>query len=179
MDQCNCAVCLWKVKVKVKSLSHVRLFATPWTVAHQAPLSMGILQARILEWVAMPSSRGSSQPKDRTQVSLIAGRFFTVWANSVVNCLVVSDSLWPHGLQPNRLLRPWDFPSKSTGVGCHCLLWNKNIIDSNWNPHEDIKSIFHPEGICHILGKTDIYKIIMPIIYWHWFKYLLGLSLEI
>ena len=40
-----------------------RLFATPWTVAHQAPLSMGILQARILEWVAMPSSRGSSQPR--------------------------------------------------------------------------------------------------------------------
>ena len=33
------------------------LFATPWTVALQAPLSMGILQARILEWVAMPSSR--------------------------------------------------------------------------------------------------------------------------
>ena len=51
---------------------------TPWTVALQAPLTMGILQARILEWVAMPSSRGSSQPKDRTQVSHLAGRFFTV-----------------------------------------------------------------------------------------------------
>ena len=37
----------------------------PWTVAHQAPLSMGILQARILEWVAFPFSRGSSQPRDR------------------------------------------------------------------------------------------------------------------
>ena len=35
---------------------------------------------------------------------------------------VVSDSLWPHGLQPTRLLRPWDFPGKSTGVGGHCLL---------------------------------------------------------
>ena len=33
-----------------QSLSHVQLFVTPWTVAHQAPLSMGILQARILEW---------------------------------------------------------------------------------------------------------------------------------
>ena len=42
--------------------SHVRLFSTPWTVACQAPLCMGILQARILEWVAMPSSRGPSQP---------------------------------------------------------------------------------------------------------------------
>ena len=37
----------------------------------------GILQARILEWVAFPFSRGSSQPRDRTQVSHIAGRFFT------------------------------------------------------------------------------------------------------
>ena len=56
------------------------LFATPWTVALQAPLSMGILQARILEWVAMPSSRGSSHPRDQTQVSCIAGGFFTIWA---------------------------------------------------------------------------------------------------
>ena len=37
----------------------------------------GILQARILEWVAFPFSRGSSQPRDRTQVSCIAGGFFT------------------------------------------------------------------------------------------------------
>ena len=41
-------------------LSHVRLFVTPWTIARQAPLSTGILQARTLEWVAVPSSRGSS-----------------------------------------------------------------------------------------------------------------------
>ena len=62
------------------SLGHVRLFATPWTVAHQASLSMGSLQARLLEWVAMTSSRGSSQPKDWTQVSCTTGGFFTVWA---------------------------------------------------------------------------------------------------
>ena len=47
---------------------------TPWTIACQASLSMGILQVRILEWVAMPFSRGSSQPRDQTQVSHIAGR---------------------------------------------------------------------------------------------------------
>ena len=40
----------------------------------------GILQARILEWVAFPFSRGSSQPRDRTQVSCISGGFFTSWA---------------------------------------------------------------------------------------------------
>ena len=51
---------------------------TAWTVAHQAPLSMGILQARILAWVVILSSRGSSHPRDGTQVSHIKGRFFTV-----------------------------------------------------------------------------------------------------
>ena len=40
----------------------------------------GILQARLLEWVAFPFSTGSSQPRDRTQVSHIAGGFFTSWA---------------------------------------------------------------------------------------------------
>ena len=62
------------------SLSRVQLFATPWAVAHQALLSMGILQAKMLERVAMPSSRGPSQLRDRTQVSWNIGRFFTVWA---------------------------------------------------------------------------------------------------
>ena len=59
-------------------LSRVQLFATPWTVAHQAPLSMWILQARILECVAMLSSRRSSQPRDQTQISSIAGGFVFV-----------------------------------------------------------------------------------------------------
>ena len=40
----------------------------------------GILQARILEWLAMPSSRGSSRTREWTRVSCIAGRFFTIWA---------------------------------------------------------------------------------------------------
>ena len=64
--------------IAVLSLSHVQLFVTLWTVARQAPLSIGILQVRILEWVSMPSSRESSQSRDRTQVSHIAGRFFTI-----------------------------------------------------------------------------------------------------
>ena len=58
--------------------SQTQLFTTPGAVAHQASLSMRILQAIILEWVAMPFSRGSSQPRDRTQVSHIAGGFFTI-----------------------------------------------------------------------------------------------------
>ena len=52
----------------------------PMHCSRQAPLSMGILQARILEWVAVPSSRQSSQSRDWIQAAYIAGRFFTVWA---------------------------------------------------------------------------------------------------
>ena len=55
------------------------LFETPWALAWQAPLSM-ILQVRLLEWVAIHFSRGSSWPRDQTRVSHTAGRFFTVWA---------------------------------------------------------------------------------------------------
>ena len=51
---------------EVKLFSRVRLFATPWIVAYQAPLSMGFSRQRILGWVAMPSSRGYSPPKDLT-----------------------------------------------------------------------------------------------------------------
>ena len=68
------------VKVKVKLLSHVWLFATPWTVAYQAPPSMEFSRPRVLEWVAISFSRGSSLPKDQTRVSRIAGRCFTIWA---------------------------------------------------------------------------------------------------
>ena len=69
---------------------------TPQTVAHQAPLVHGILQARILEWVAMPFSKGSSQPSDRTQVSCIAGRFLTIqatWEAQPYTLIPISDFL--------------------------------------------------------------------------------------
>ena len=64
----------------VLSHSVVSDSATPWTVDCHTLLSMGILQARIQEWVAMTSSTGSSQPRDQAQVSCTAGRFFTIWA---------------------------------------------------------------------------------------------------
>ena len=66
---------LWKV-FEVKLLSRVQPFATPWTVAYQAPPSMGFFQARVLEWGAIAFSRGSSWPRDWTQVSRTAGRRF-------------------------------------------------------------------------------------------------------
>ena len=93
----------WNWKMKVKSLSRVRLLATPWTAAHQAPPSMVFSRQEHWSGVPLPSPILESEK----------------WKWS---CSVVSDSLRPHRLQPTRLLHPWDFPGKSTGVGCHCLL---------------------------------------------------------
>ena len=61
----------------INCFSHVWLFVTLQNVACQAPLPHGILQARILEWVPMPSSTGSSWLRGWTCVSCITGRFFT------------------------------------------------------------------------------------------------------
>ena len=57
----------------------VWLFVIPWAAASQTPLPMGILQARILGWVAISFSRRSSQSSDWTHVFWIAGRFFIIW----------------------------------------------------------------------------------------------------
>ena len=81
--------------------SHVRLCATPIDGSPPGPAVPGILQARTLEWVAISFSNAWKWK----------------WSHSVL-----SDPKRPHGLQPSRLLHPWDFPGKSTGVECHCLL---------------------------------------------------------
>ena len=78
--------------------------ATPWTVARQAPLSIRILQTRILEWVAMPSSRASSQPRDWSQVSCTGGGFLTSWATG-------------------KPLFPWGVPQRSL-AHLRCLVLN-------------------------------------------------------
>ena len=58
--------------------SRARLFATLWTVAHQAPLSIGFTRREYWsEWIAVSSSRGSSQPRDRICFSCVVGVFFT------------------------------------------------------------------------------------------------------
>ena len=73
---------LWRdsFKVKVNSLSCVWL-CDPTDCSLPGSSVRGILQARILEWVAVSFSRRSSQPRDQTRVSCIAGRCFTIWAN--------------------------------------------------------------------------------------------------
>ena len=86
---------------KVKSLSRVQLFETPWTVAYQAPLSMEFSRQ---EWVAISFSRGSSPPRDRTRVSLIAGRHFTICATREA-MLTVPGGYW---MNESRFGQGWD-----------------------------------------------------------------------
>ena len=83
--------------------SCVRLCATPWTAAHQAPQSLGFSRQGHWSGLPFPSLMHESEK----------------WKGSRS---VVSDTQRPHGLQHSRPLSPWDFPGKSTGVLCHCLL---------------------------------------------------------
>ena len=78
----------------------------------------------------------------------------------------MSDSSRPHGLQPTRLLRPWDFPGKNTGVGCHCLLPGeqygsplKKLIKNELN-NENIDIHFIVGGT--LVNKTVISHILRP-----------------
>ena len=98
--------------------SRVRLRATLYSAAHQAPPSLGFSRQEYWSGLAFPSPMHESEKWK--------------WSRSVV-----SDSSRPHGLQPTRLLHPWDFPGKSTGVGCHCLLHTVlgqpvNSYDFSW-----------------------------------------------
>ena len=82
--------------------SRVQLCATPETAAHQTPLSLESSWQEHWSGLPFPSAMNESEKWK--------------WSHSVM-----SDSLQPHGLQPTRLLHPWDFPGRSTGVGCHRL----------------------------------------------------------
>ena len=99
----NMITLIAKLLLLLSCFSCVRLCATPETAAHQAPPSLGF--SRQEHWSGLPFSSPMRESEKWK------------WSRSVV-----SDSYQPHGLQPTRLLRPWDFPGKSTGVGCHCLL---------------------------------------------------------
>ena len=73
--------------VKWKSLSHVWLFATPWTPVCQGPLPMGFYRPEY--WSSCHSLlQGILQPRDWTWVSCTAGRFFTIWATREAQCLI-------------------------------------------------------------------------------------------
>ena len=105
---------------KVKALSNVRLY-DPMDCSLPVFSVIVILQARILEWVAISSSRISSRPRDWSRVFCIAGRFFTIWATRVAGWKAdrsLQDShtlrkrLWGHVREPNIQMEDfkWSVP---------------------------------------------------------------------
>ena len=97
----------------------------------------GILQARILNWVAIPFSRGSSWSRDQTHVSCIAGRFFTIWANREAH----HDSSSPQ-ICWKKCLSCWKEDGKHLE---QCLGWIQHLINVIWDSYE-ILCVFHKEG---------------------------------
>ena len=115
--------------------SRVQLCATPWTVAHQAPLSMGF--SRQEYWSGLPCPPPGDLPIPGMEpVSLmstaLAGGFFTTSATREAHVVHESESEVAQSCPtlcdpmdcslPGFSVHPWDFPGKSTGMGCHFLL---------------------------------------------------------
>ena len=129
----NCLINQRKPILLFSLLRHVWLFETPWTVACPAPLSHEIFQTRILEWVAISFSRGSSQPRDWTCISCIGRWILYHWATreallhvcthdkSLQSCLTLCN---PTDCSLSAASAHGDSPSKNTWVGCHaCLMY--------------------------------------------------------
>ena len=83
----------FKIKVTVLVAQLCPIFCDPVDCSPPDSYVHGTLQARILKWVAVQFSRGSSWPKDQTWVSCIAGRFFTIWATREALILLINRSL--------------------------------------------------------------------------------------
>ena len=121
-----------------------------------------ISQARILEWVAISFSRGSSQPRDRTRVSCTAGRFFTDWATrEALESESESEVAQSNGLYPTRLLCPWDSPGKNTEVGHSGMffaVWGSSLLllSTNSSIHPHFLSISQDSSIlsCQLILQT-------------------------
>ena len=124
----------------MKSLSRVRLFATPWGCSPPGSSIHGILQARILEWVAIsfpgdlcnPGIESSSPALQADALtSEPAGKpwIYNVCPKSLLSC----PTLRPHGLQAPRLPCPSDSPGKNTGVG------NRTLFQGIFWPRDQIR----------------------------------------
>ena len=118
-------------------LSHVQLFETPWIVAHQAPLTTGFSKARMLEWVAISSSRESSWPRDQTHVSCIGGWILYHWATWEAHTSITMAKYLEHW-QQQMLSRMWSKMSSHSllmGMQNSMATLEDNLVVSNKSKH--------------------------------------------
>ena len=130
--------------LSILSLSCVWPFAAPWTVGNPPGSSVyRIHQARVVEYVVIPFSRESSQPRDRTWVSCIAGRFFTIWATREAQWIKISGEQWVVAVKQlkdvvignwpqNRRIKPHPLPAphpkEKYMFQNHFALWNFKCV---------------------------------------------------
>ena len=119
--------------------------------AHQAPPSLGFSRQEHWSGLPFPSPMHESE-------------------KSKWSCSVVSDSSRPHGLQPTRLLRPWDFPGKSTGVGWSGVLQNeKRFLRGRKKSLRHRMCVWLWEGIqSHTRAKQAFLMQVSPILWGSW-----------
>ena len=113
---------LWPTNTLISNLSSVKVKVTQscLTLCNSIDYMVhGILQARILEWVAVPFSKGSSQPRDQTQVFCIAGGFLTTWATRE------AQEYWSGEPIPS----PADFPDPGTRLGSPALQVDSSLVN--------------------------------------------------
>ena len=108
---------LWK-KVKMFITQSCPTLCDPMDCSPPGSSVHGILSARILEWVAIPFSRGSSQARDQTQVSCNASRFFTIWATREASMIPYASEL-SHFSWVRPLATPWTLVAKSCLTLCN------------------------------------------------------------
>ena len=100
----------------------------PMDCSPPGPSIHGILQTRILEWVAIPFSRGSSRPRDRTWVSHLAGTFFTIWATTEAQSSWVDGAIWWNGTRPGEgCSRGWLhclYPAETSRIQLDLRRWD-------------------------------------------------------
>ena len=161
----------WKpVSKKVKSLTCVRVFVTPWTVTYQAPRSMGFSRHRYWSGLPFPSPRDFpnpgieprssalqagtllSEPLEKTIMSVVGSSSMAFIVLVYVSFSVVSDSLRPHGLWPARLLCLWESPGTISGVDCHSL-WQRNFPTQGSNP-----DLLHRRQVRYRLSYREVLK---------------------
>ena len=103
----------------------------------------GIFQARVLEWVAIAFSRGSSWPRDRTEVSCIAGRCFTIWATREIPLFPYWNFFQFWSLKSSGSLKfSWlTFGSKIWSERMWCYLLSLSLTLAVWPPEHCVKGI--------------------------------------